>query len=62
MEDRCNLSLNTKCSCGKGGWGGGDVDDRSQWVPDWQVDKRKAGWCVGVGVGVVAGERGRERE
>ena len=44
------------------GVGGGDVDDRSQWVPDWQVDKRKAGWCVGVGVGVVAGERGRERE
>ena len=29
-------------------------------MPDWQVDKRKAGWCVGVGWGwwrVREGER-----
>ena len=46
----------------RGGGGGEDVDDRNQWVPDWQVNKKKAGWCVRVGMGVVVGERGRERE
>ena len=66
MEVRCNLSLNTKCFCGKGGregerWGGReDVDDRSQGQIG-RLIRRKEGWYMGVGIS-KSREREKERE
>ena len=66
VEIRCNLSLNTKCSCGEGGRerekqeGREDADDRSLGQTG-RLIRRKEGWCMGTGVSKT-GEREKERE
>jgi len=53
VEVRCELILNSKCSCGEGGRE--DVGDRSQGQIG-RLIRRKEGWWWGQG------QRERERE
>ena len=58
MEVRCNLSLNTRCSCGEGGRERGGEGER-MWITeaDARLIRMKEGWCMGVGPGVSERER-----
>ena len=47
VEVRCNLSLNTKCSCREGGRERGCRQPAP--VPDWPVDKEEGGVVHGGG-------------
>ena len=53
VEVRCNLSLNTKCSCREGGREDADIWHQCQIG---RLIRRTEGWCMGAGVS-KSGER-----